>query len=421
MTTEQTETEKKQYGCEDAGWMDVPRKNGCHVQHVFIIGCKGIPAQYGGFETFVDKRTEYQTDKCIRYHVACAAEPQAYERTHARFRCHHAECVRFPWRRLGSARAIAYDIDALRYFLHEVKKKQIPHPIFYVLACRIGPVIGYFHQRIRELGGQLFVNPDGHEFLRAKWSPAVRRYWKYSERLMVKHADLLICDSQNIQTYIREEYRRYHPKTVFIAYGAQTEPSALSDDDPKLAEWYRMHDLREHGDYLVVGRFVPENNYETMLREFMKSDTSRAFALITDVSEAFLEELKQRTGFDKDPRIRFTGTVYDKELLKKIRENAFGYFHGHEVGGTNPSLLEALASTSLNLLLDVGFNREVALDTAFYWEKQEGSLAALIARAEQMSADEIRALGRRAKQRIDRYYSWEYITDRYEKIFVKRS
>ena len=171
----------------------------------------------------------------------------------------------------------------------------------------------------------------------------------------------------------------------------------------------------------MVGRFVPENNYETMLREFMKSDTSRAFALITDVSEAFLEELKQRTGFDKDPRIRFTGTVYDKELLKKIRENAFGYFHGHEVGGTNPSLLEALASTSLNLLLDVGFNREVALDTAFYWEKQEGSLAALIARAEQMSADEIRALGRRAKQRIDRYYSWEYITDRYEKIFVKRS
>lgn len=401
--------------------MHVSQKNGRHIQHVFIIGCKGIPAQYGGFETFVDKLTEYQTDPCIRYHVACATEPEVYERTDARFRCHHAECVTFPWRRLGSARAIMYDIDALRYFLRYVRKKQIPHPVFYVLACRIGPVIGWFQHRIEELGGQLFVNPDGHEFLRAKWGPAVRRYWKYSERLMVKHADLLICDSQNIETYIQKEYRRYRPKTTFIAYGAQSAPSALADDDPKLLEWYRAHGLRAHEYYLVVGRFVPENNYETMLREFMKTDTSRAFALITDVGEEFLTELKQRTGFDKDPRIRFTGTVYDKELLKKIRENAFGYFHGHEVGGTNPSLLEALASTDLNLLLDVGFNKEVALATAFYWEKQEGSLAALIGQAERMRPEEIQALGRRAKERIDRYYSWEYITDRYEKIFVKRS
>lgn len=397
------------------------KKKLCHTKHIFIIGCKGIPAQYGGFETFVDKLTQYQTDKSIRYHVACAVEPEDYEPAQARFRCHHAECVAFPWRRLGPARAITYDVDALRYFLHYAEKKNISHPIFYILACRIGPLIGQFRRRIDALGGDLLVNPDGHEFLRAKWNAFVRRYWKYSERLMVKHAGLLICDSQNIEAYIQEEYANYHPKTVYIAYGAETAPSKLAADDEALMEWYRTHDLRENDYYLVVGRFVPENNYETMLREFMKSGTSKAFALITDVSRDFLEKLKQRTGFDKDPRIRFTGTVYDKQLLKKIRENAYGYFHGHEVGGTNPSLLEALASTKLNLLLDVGFNREVACDSALYWNKEEGSLSQLIQRADQMSEEEIEVLGSRAKKRIETYYSWEYITDRYEIIFSKRS
>lgn len=390
-----------------------------HTQHVFIIGCKGIPAQYGGFETFVDKLTQYQTDDSICYHVACAAESKDYDPAHVYFRYNQAQCAVFQWRRFGPARAIAYDLDALGFFLYFVERKRIKHPVFYVLACRIGPFISRYRRQIDELGGQLYVNPDGHEFLRAKWSAPVRRYWKYSERLMVKHADLLICDSQNIEAYIQKEYAKYQPKTVFIAYGAETAPSTLASDDKKLTEWYREHNLQENGYYLVVGRFVPENNYETMLREFMKSDTEKAFALITDASSSFLEKLKRRTNFDKDPRIRFTGTVYDKELLKKIRENAYGYFHGHEVGGTNPSLLEALAGTKLNLLLDVGFNREVAGDSALYWCKEEGNLAGLIEKADHMSKDEVDALGALAKERIRKYYSWEYITDRYEKILKK--
>lgn len=392
-----------------------------HTQHVFIIGCKGIPAQYGGFETFVDKLTQYQSDRHIRYHVACAAPPEDYDPQKARFYCHHAQCVTFPWRRLGPARAILYDIEALRYFIGYAKKKRIPHPVFYILACRIGPFIGRYQKKIHALGGRLYVNPDGHEFLRAKWSAPVRRYWKYSERLMVKHADLLVCDSRNIEAYIHREYAGYSPRTTYIAYGAETAPSALSGDSRELAEWYAAYGLKEQGYYLVVGRFVPENNYETMLREFRRSDTTKAFVLITDANESFLETLKKRTGFDKDPRIRFAGTVYDKELLKKIRENAYGYFHGHEVGGTNPSLLEALAATRLNLLLDVGFNREVAGDSALYWTKAEGSLSALIHQADTMPPQQAQALGAGAKERIAKYYSWEYITGRYEQIFSKRS
>lgn len=108
------------------------------------------------------------------------------------------------------------------------------------------------------------------------------------------------------------------------------------------------------------------------------------------------------------------GTVYDQELLKKIREGAFGYFHGHEVGGTNPSLLEALGSTNLNLLLDVGFNKEVAKDAALYWNKNEGNLARLIDKCEYMNTEEF---GKKAKERIRTSYSWNFISDRYAEIW----
>ena len=141
--------------------------------------------------------------------------------------------------------------------------------------------------------------------------------------------------------------------------------------------------------------------------------------LITGITEKFLEELKNKTGFDKDSRIKFVGTVYDKELLMKIREDAFGYLHGHEVGGTNPSLLEALGSTKLNLLLDVGFNREVAEDGAVYWNKKSGNMADLIESVEKMSLEEIEVLGSKAHDRINKWYSWKYISEEYKKVFIK--
>ena len=150
----------------------------------------------------------------------------------------------------------------------------------------------------------------------------------------------------------------------------------------------------------------------------MKSNCSRDFALITNVNEGFLAELENKLHWKRDKRIKFVGTVYDKELLKKIRECAYGYFHGHEVGGTNPSLLEALGSTELNLLLDVGFNREVGQDAALYWKKTEGELAALIDKADKMTAEDRAKLGNRAKERIRSAYSWGYIGAEYKRVWL---
>lgn len=125
----------------------------------------------------------------------------------------------------------------------------------------------------------------------------------------------------------------------------------LADDDEKLVSWYKEKGLTKKGYYLVVGRFVPENSFEVMIREFMKSKSKKDFAIITNVNDKFLNELEEKLHFKSDKRIKFVGTVYDQELLKKIRENAYAYFHGHTVGGTNPSLIEALGSTDLNLLV----------------------------------------------------------------------
>ena len=387
------------------------------MQHVFIVGCKGIPAAYGGFETFVEKLTECQKSDEIKYHVACAVDEMPDE---PEYEHNGAHCFCVKWKKIGPARAIFYDVDALNWAIDYVKRNRIERPIFYVLACRIGPWAAGFANRIHALGGELFVNPDGHEWMRAKWPLPVRRYWKYSERLMVKSADLLVCDSKTIEQYIHDEYEKYAPKATYIAYGADVTRSKLADDDPKWLGWLSEHGLRPFGYYLAVGRFVPENNYETMIREFMASNSKRDFALVTGVDDKFLAKLEKLTHFSSDPRIKFVGTVYDQELLKKIREQAYGYFHGHEVGGTNPSLLEALASTRLNLLLDVGFNREVAEKAALYWSKEPGNLSSLIDGADSLSADNSSKFNAASKKEIDKRFSWEFIVDEYEGLFLRR-
>jgi rhamnosyltransferase len=386
------------------------------MQHVFIVGSKGIPGSYGGYETFVDKLTKYHEDNnIIKYHVACKSSENG------EFEYHNARCFKIKVPNIGPSQAIYYDVTALKSCCSYIMKNHIRNPIVYILACRMGPFAGYFHNKIRSLGGKIYVNPDGHEWMRRKWSAPVRKYWKISEQMMVKHSDLLICDSKNIETYIHENYRKYNPNTTFIAYGAETRKSALLDDDINLQSWYKSKGLRKKSYYLVVGRFVPENNYETMIREFMKSKSKHDFAIITTANDTFLQELESRLHFKRDKRIKFVGTVYNQELLMKIRENAYGYFHGHEVGGTNPSLLEALGSTDLNLLLDVGFNREVGEESALYWGKENGELARLIEKADVMSEVEIGELGVKAKKKIVDRYSWKFITDEYEKIFITRN
>jgi rhamnosyltransferase len=383
------------------------------MKHVFIIGSKGIPAKYGGFETFVEYLTKRKVSEDITYHVSCLGE------NNDEFYYNNARCFNVKVPDVGSAKAVLYDLMSLQECIRYIKENNLNNSIVYILACRIGPFFAFYKKKLEKMGVKVFVNPDGHEWKRSKWNYWIKRYWKFSERLMVKHADLLVCDSRGIESYIQNEYRHYRPKTTFIAYGADVKASSLADNNAKLVDWYRQHQVKPFEYYLIVGRFVPENNYELMIREFMASNTKKDLVIISNVEQnAFYQQLLEKTKFDRDPRIKFVGTVYDQELLKKIREQAYGYLHGHEVGGTNPSLLEALASTKINLLLDVVFNKEVGADGALYFTKEQGSLSQLINIADQYTQEQIELLGAKAKDRIIKEYSWDKIVSHYEQLFL---
>lgn len=381
-------------------------------QHVFIIGSKGIPAKYGGFETFVENLTARRHSKNIKYYIACMAKDSN------EFEYNEAKCFNIKVPNIGPAKAVYYDLMALKRCIKYIKQENMTKGIIYILACRIGPFIGHYKRKLQKMGIKIYVNPDGHEWKRAKWNRFIKKYWKFSEKLMVKHADLLICDSINIEKYIKEGYKKYNPQTTFIAYGSEVTKSTLKDDDKALVEWYQQKNIKPKEYYLVVGRFVPENNYEIMIREYMKSTTPKDFVLITNIEKnKFYEILKEKTHFEQDERIKFVGTVYNQELLKKIRENAYGYIHGHEVGGTNPSLLEALASTDLNLLLDVGFNKEVGQDGALYWNKGSAKLSTLLDSLDRNVKREVEEYAIKAKQRVKDEYSWKKIINKYEILF----
>ena len=299
------------------------------VQHVFLVGAKSLGA-YGGYETFVYKLTEYHQNKTnIKYHVVCKAngdgcmdETKVDGVTRSNdheFEFHNAHCFKIDIPQIGPAQAIYYDVAALKACCKYIKKHRIKHPIVYIMACRIGPFAGHFYKEIHKLGGTVYLNPDGHEWMRAKWSAPIRKYWKISEQMMVKYCDLAICDSVNIEKYIHECYdgkgiKGRNPKTTFIAYGADLTLSKLADDDEKLVNWYKENGLTKKDYYLVVGRFVPENSFEVMIREFMKSKSKKNFAIITNVNEKFLNELGEKLHFKSDKRIKFVGTVYDQNI-----------------------------------------------------------------------------------------------------------
>ena len=381
------------------------------MQHVFIIGSRGLPAQYGGFETFVDQLVSHQVSPDIQYHVACLSNDQAYQH----FDYQGVDCYTINPPKLGPARVIAYDMMAINYALKLIKKQGIEQPIFYVLGNTIGVFVAPFARKIHKIGGRFYINPDGLEWKRAKWAKPIQAYLKYSEKIMTRHADLVISDNPGIESYIKEAYP--WSQTTYIAYGTDLSPTSLTSQDWKVRELYQKWQTQEKNYYLILGRFVPENNYETAIREFMASSTKRDLVIICNQEgNPYFEELRARTGFDQDPRVKFVGTVYDQDLLKYIRKEAFAYIHGHEVGGTNPGLLEALAQTDLNLVLGVSFNQTVAKDTAQYWTKETGNLAHLINQVD--SLEDVSEWGQRAKANMKQNFTWEKIVGEYEELFL---
>ena len=390
--------------------MDNSKKN------VFIIGSRGLPFNYSGYETFVYKLTEYhQNLQSIQYHVACKNFPNE-ESWFFNARCFN---VKVP--NIGAKQAIYYDVAAMLKTSIYIFRQHIHHPTIYLLTTRIGPFMFFFRWILKPFQGNFFVNPDGNEWARGKWSKSIQKYWKFAEKKMIQNTDLVICDSREIEKYIQKEYKSLNPVTTYISYGADRNEEEINQ--LQLNNWFDKFSVKPESYYLYVGRFIPENNLETIVREFIMSNSKRKLLIVTNVeTNQFYEKLLDSTQFNLDERIVFTGIVQNRRLLDGIRQNAYAYFHGHEVGGTNPSLLEAMVNRCPVIAFDCVYSREVLKNNGLFFTKESGSLSTIISQLESEASDTIRKrMGEKNYQRIYDAYRWEIIADQYQLLFLNEN
>ena len=286
-----------------------------------------------------------------------------------------------------------------------------------ILGPRIGMFFLIYRPYLKKKKLIIMENPAGLEWRRGKWNKLVQQYVKISAYTMAKACDYLICDSRGIVQAYNKIIKSKRPIKKYISYGTIV-PDKLDGEMPSFVrDFYIQKEIKPYEYYLILGRFVPENNYETMLKGFIHSKTKKKLIIICNVEEnKFYRALKNNTNFEEDDRIKILGAIYDKQLLNYIRQYAYGYIHGHSVGGTNPGLLEAMATTSVNILYDVPFNREVGEKIAFYF-KNDSELSLRIKECENITLQERKQLNDKARLRMKNDYSWEKIIQEYENLF----
>lgn len=377
------------------------------MKHIFIVGARGYHAKYGGWETFVSKLVDNYDDRNTLFHVSMYTD----NKNEKMYKSENVIVDPIYVKQKGSIKMFIYTIKAYKYYLKYIGENKIKNAYIYVLGLKLFNYLKLKKNIAKKLGIKIYVNPDGLEHKRSKWSYPVKKFFLMSERLMLNNCDLVVCDGKGIEKYILEKYPNLNGKTTYIAYGY--DELRINIDEKKVLDKYN---LKKDEYILMVGRCVPENNYELIIKEYIKSKSNKKLVIITNLSTSnYIDELRRKTNFDKNDRIRFIDGVYDTTELGIIRKNAFAYIHGHSVGGTNPSLIEALSLTDLNILYDVCFNSDVGENTCLYF-KDEGSLVKLLNDEKSLKSKKSE-LGKKAKQRAKKYFTWEIIVKKYKKIF----
>ena len=377
-------------------------------KNIFVLGCQGYNKNYGGWETFVKNFSDFYDKKKANIYVT----EITFNRKDKEYTKNSIKCLPVYTEKLGSPTMMLYSMKSLFYVKKYIKKNNIKNAIIYILGLKLGPFLKLEYKYFKKNNIKVFVNPDGLEWKRSKWSRPVKMYFLYEERTMLKNCDGIICDSEGIKTYLEERYPKNKVPKYFIAYG--TKKVDLSDI--KEEDILKEYNLKKDNYCLVVGRCVPENNFELIIKQFMKSKIKKELVIISNITgNKYYEDLKRITNSDKDKRIRILPGIYDEKKLSTIRKNAYLYIHGHSVGGTNPSLLEALSLTELNVLYDVNFNKQVGQDACLYF-KDNDELKDILNDTKYLDSIK-KEKGVLAKKRIEEAYTWEGILDKYEKLF----
>lgn len=378
------------------------------MKHIFIIGSRGYHANYGGWETFVSNLVDNYNDLNTIFHISEVTNEEKDE-----YKVNENIFVNpILVSQNGGMKMFLCTIKAFNYYLKYIKDNKIANAYILVLGLKLGPILKFKRKKIKKLNISVFVNPDGLEHERSKWNILVKKFFLYSEKSMLNNCDKIICDAKGIKEYIDKKYPKLQNKTIYIAYGTNKEEFTKNEELEVLKEYNLVN-----GNYLLmVGRCVPENNYEIVIKDFMNSNISKDLIIISNISNgSYYETLIKNTNCLSDSRIRFIDGVYDRKKLAIIRKNAYLYIHGHSVGGTNPSLLEALSLTDLNVLYDVNFNKDIGLNSCLYF-KENGSLKQILEDVKYLDNQKV-ILGKKAKKIIENNFTWDKIVSKYKKVF----
>jgi rhamnosyltransferase len=383
------------------------------MKNVIIIGSRGYRYNYGGWETFVTELINNSLDKDINFFVPYLTHDKLNDKkvTHI----NNLEQTELYTPNTGFTTMFKFTITSMNYYINYLKEHNLKNVVMLILGCKIGPLMPKYSHELKKLGVKVILNPDGIEWKRDKWAWWIKKCFKISEKYHVKYADHVVCDSNSIKEYIDDEYKVSN-KTSFIAYGTYLDNKI--SDTARCKKFFKDNKIKENNYYLYVGRFVPENNIETIISEFMASNSTKRLVLVTNYEKNdFYNQLINNTKFEDDDRVLLLGPVYDKELLTYLRMNAYGYIHGHSAGGTNPSLLEALAYTKLNILFDVSYNKEVGKKSCYYFSKVKSSLARQINKCDKLTKKDINKLGNECLDIIKNNYTWPIIVNKYNDLF----
>ena len=350
---------------------------------IALVGTRGVPARYGGFETCVEQvglRLVKAGHEVVVYCRTPRDQPRPAE-------YEGMQLVHLPTMRKKSLETLSHTALSTSHLM----RHKVDAAIVFNSANAV------FLPLLRARGIPVATHVDGLEWKRTKWQGAGRRYYRMAEALAVRWSDALIADAQGIADYY---YAEFDAPTELIPYGAPV----LSDRSDRLAEL----GLTSRGYHLVVARFEPENHVDVIVDGYRRSEAT--LPLVVVGSAPYADEYTARIHSLADERVTFLGGVWDQDLLDQLYGNCATYLHGHSVGGTNPSLLRAIGAGAATIAYNVNFNREVLADSGQFFDSAM-DVAREIEYAEK-APERTRARGRRA-QEVALRYDWDDVAARY--------
>lgn len=358
------------------------------MKKVAVVGTMGVPAQYGGFETLVENLIDKKTTSNIRYTVYCSGKSYTNH-----LESYNEALLKYIPLQANGAQSVLYDMVSI---IRAVKE----HDVILILGvsgCIFLPLFRIFSNK------RLVINIDGLEHRRDKWGRFAKAFLKYSEKMAVKYADVIVSDNKGIQDYVWQEYGK---QSELIAYGGDHVLCDVSSVEDVV-----LQNLSLKGkDYsFSVCRIEPENNVHIALEAFRLAHKELVVVGNWDKSQ-YGKELQEK--YAKCENIHLISPIYDLKVLNVLRSNCSFYIHGHSAGGTNPSLVEAMFFGKPILAYDVLYNRETTEGKASYYKTVE-ELRKLLSESYNVYDERARAMLEIAHRR----YRWADITKHYESLY----